>query len=214
MARRLPAVAAPFLLLALAAGRLPADPAVPPLRARVEYVYDGDSFRLDGGREVRLTGIDAPEREDPWSDEARDTLRRRIGGVEILLVLTEEGTDGHGRLLAFAHSVPPPGEAAAPDPAASLNVWMVREGHARAYFVAPRPEGREPLLAAQAEARAARRGLWAHEPPADETHYIGSARRFHRPACPHARSIRDPRRFGTRDDCYDAGLSPCRGCKP
>jgi micrococcal nuclease len=35
--------------------------AAPPDRARVGYVIDGDTFRLESGERIRIAGIDAPE---------------------------------------------------------------------------------------------------------------------------------------------------------
>jgi endonuclease YncB( thermonuclease family) len=69
----------------------------------VRRVIDGDSLIvvLDGlgEEEIRLQGIDAPERDQPWGDEAADLLRERIQGRRVIVTHVGE-RDRHGRLLA------------------------------------------------------------------------------------------------------------------
>jgi endonuclease YncB( thermonuclease family) len=52
--------------------------------ARVERIADGDSFtvRVESGKifEVRINGIDAPERRQPFGPSARTSLHRLIAG--------------------------------------------------------------------------------------------------------------------------------------
>ena len=48
---RLPAGCAALLLIA----------AAPPEQGRVDYVIDGDTFRLESGERIRIAGIDTPE---------------------------------------------------------------------------------------------------------------------------------------------------------
>ncbi|MFA7664652.1 MAG: thermonuclease family protein [Burkholderiaceae bacterium] len=70
--------------------------------ARSIGVDDGDSFsvrRQDGSRlRIRIAGIDAPERSQPWSDVARRQLRALLDGQP--LWLTPIKTDPWGRLVA------------------------------------------------------------------------------------------------------------------
>ncbi|MDJ1159797.1 thermonuclease family protein [Chelatococcus sp. SYSU_G07232] len=116
---------------------------------------DGDSLRL-GGRELRLDGIDAPELHQLCEREghpyecgrlARRVLAERLarGSVSCDVV----GDDRYGRGLARC-------KAEGKD----LNAALVREGIALAYGAYANEE---------AEARSARRGLWAgsFERPAD-----------------------------------------------
>ena len=69
----------------------------------VTYVVDGDSIRvrpLQGGKpvSVRLDGIDAPEICQSGGDAARDALRRRVLGRQV--VIEGKSRDDYGRLLA------------------------------------------------------------------------------------------------------------------
>lgn len=72
--------------------------------ARVVTVLDGDSVRVvvDGvTTEVRLLGINAPEIDECWADEARGVLQNL---VEQEITFVEEGEDQFGRTLAHFYS--------------------------------------------------------------------------------------------------------------
>ena len=75
-------------------------------RAVVEGVLDGDSLRviLNGGsEEVRLRGINAPERDECFAEEARSALTNLVAGVEVAMLAGEEDRDGNGRLLRYVY---------------------------------------------------------------------------------------------------------------
>jgi endonuclease YncB( thermonuclease family) len=135
---------------ALAAGSARAD-----FTGRVVGVADGDTLTvLDGTRQVRvrLWGIDAPERGQPWSSRSRDALAARAMHRDALVAT--RGTDGYGRTLARV----------AVD-GVDLGEAQVRDGMAWVYR---RYTKDRPMIAIEDEARAARRGLWSlpdPEPP-------------------------------------------------
>ena len=120
--------------------------------ARVVAVKDGDSIevvREVGEREevleIRLSGIDAPERGQPWAKQAREALGRRVSGKTVRINAVT--TDRYGRTV---------GEVYADD--VCVGCELLREGHAWVY----RRYTTDPvLLGLEAEARAARRGLWS-----------------------------------------------------
>lgn len=115
---------------------------------RVEVVHDGDTVTCldESGRrqKVRLTGIDAPELDQPHGRASRDALRGKIGSV---VRVEEQGRDQHGRLL---------GKLFVGD--RDINLEMVADGHAWAFAGFSR-DG--PLDEAQDAAQKARKGLWA-----------------------------------------------------
>ena len=123
------------------------------VEVKVVSVHDGDTLRaLDPGkveRRVRLLGIDAPELGQPHGRVARDRLREQVLGQSVLLEVA--GRDRFGRDLA---TVVADGE--------SINRQLVAEGLAWHYVRSSDDPG---LAAAQAEAQAARRGLWADAAP-------------------------------------------------
>jgi micrococcal nuclease len=116
---------------------------------RLETVIDGDSVRvvLDGvSRQIRLLGINAPERDECWADEARIALAGMTEGR--LLTVVEAGTDQYGRLLAYLY-----------DGGTNLNVEQVASGNAIA--VATRHDLLPEFLAAEDDAARLGRGWWS-----------------------------------------------------
>lgn len=120
---------------------------------RVDVVHDGDTITcIDAAgqpQKIRLKGIDAPEYDQPHGRESRQALATKLadGSVQV------EGAarDQHGRLLGTLWL----GDR-------DLNRELVAEGHAWVFGgFAPDPD----LLAAESEARKARRGLWAAPHP-------------------------------------------------
>ena len=158
--RRLACALASIVLLAACGPRLPeAEPADTPGRPRLDGVADGDSFWLRGaGGErvaVRVAGIDAPEKDQPHADEARDALTRLLAAPG--LVVEPFKTDPYGRQVARVR-------AGGQDVALA----MVRAGlawHFVRYAADQTAAEREQYARAEREARAARRGLWADPHP-------------------------------------------------
>lgn len=147
------------------------------LSGRVLWVDDGDSLELrdDWGRRfrVRLRGIDAPERSQPYANVSRRNLSRLARGRPVTIAY--DGVDKYGRLLAWVYI----------DQGVSVNLLQVQAGFAWHYVFPGRPWTADDDLLAQAEqeARAARRGLWAQPQPL--------------PPWQHRRAHRDgPRRAG------------------
>ncbi len=139
------------LLLALA-GEASAE-GTPPWSAEVLKVLDGDSLIVRRGRkpvEIRLYGIDCPERSQPYADQARD-FTARLAGQWVKIDSTD--VDRHGRVVARVWG---------PDKK-ELNLELIRAGLAWWYA---RYAPRETAYAeAQEAARKAKRGLWADQDP-------------------------------------------------
>jgi micrococcal nuclease len=73
------------------------------LKNTVSFVYDGDSFMLADGTQVRLMAVDTPERDEPFHQEAREFARRALELKSVELRRCEKRpTDQHGRVLAHA----------------------------------------------------------------------------------------------------------------
>lgn len=120
---------------------------------RVEAVNDGDTVTcIDAaGKQVRirLVRIDAPELDQPMGREARAALATKLGGGVVRV--EGESRDQHGRLL---------GTLLVGD--RDVNREMVAEGWAWAFTGFAEDDD---LVAAEAEARRARRGLWSDPQP-------------------------------------------------
>lgn len=130
------------------------DPRVPggPVSG-VARIIDGDSLEVAGTR-VRIFGIDAPEARQQCRDakgesyacgrEAARALDRLIGGRTVTCKPVTH--DQYDREIATCEVV-----------GRDLGDAMVRAGHARDYT----RHSRGRYAAAEQEARAARRGIWA-----------------------------------------------------
>jgi endonuclease YncB( thermonuclease family) len=122
------------------------------LAGRVVAVHDGDTLTvLAGTREVRvrMAGIDAPERGQPYANAARRALAARVAGREVTVDL--RGRDSYGRALGVLRV----GDD-------DVNSAQVRDGWA---WVFRRFAHDASLLALEDDARRERRGLWRDAHP-------------------------------------------------
>ncbi|OGG12630.1 hypothetical protein A2875_05465 [Candidatus Gottesmanbacteria bacterium RIFCSPHIGHO2_01_FULL_46_14] len=107
----IPAVLIPGILLAVALGWNPRELAkvndfhkiqtLFPKNGTVREVHDGDTVVLQNGAEVRLVGIDAPERGDDKFSEAKKYLSELVSNKNIYLEYDRYQDDGFGRILAW-----------------------------------------------------------------------------------------------------------------
>ncbi len=116
----------------------------------VTHVFDGDSFEASReGQliEIRLFGVDCPEKDQPFADEARRHTSDMILGKTIRVDRVD--TDRYGRTVADVYTAD----------GAHLNAALLEAGYAWWYErYAPDRRAFEDLEAA---AREAKRGLWA-----------------------------------------------------
>lgn len=133
-----------------------ADGSVPSSQTthRVARVVDGDTLVLRGGARVRLLQVDAPEAGRECYAGAATRELARLAGPGTVVVLEPDArldeSDRYGRLLRYVRVG-----------AVNVNVELVRRGAATPYFYGgDRGRYAPRLLAAAAEARAARRGMW------------------------------------------------------
>lgn len=120
--------------------------------ATVTRIFDGDSFLVrpaKGGREidVRLGDIDAPEKTQPYGDQARAALRDLIGNRKVRVVVVE--TDQYGRKVVRVYRLPD-----------QLDVThaLVHDGHVWVWRKYARDRS---LFALEDAARAAHLGMWS-----------------------------------------------------
>jgi endonuclease YncB( thermonuclease family) len=122
-------------------------------------VQDGDSFRIivrDGTpMHIRIAGIDAPERGQPFADESRAALRTLLARRSLhIRVLT---TDRFGRLVADVDN----GER-------DVGLAQVHAGlawHFKRFAPTQPPPRRISFAYAEQQARQLRLGLWQQATP-------------------------------------------------
>lgn len=125
----------------------------------VEHVYDGDSFRLhtSDGRElgVRIAGIDAPERTQPFANVSRRALREAIDDREVRVAAIK--VDPYGRVVGRVFVA-----------GRDVGLEQLDRGlawHFVRYDADLPPADRERYANAQRQAQARRAGLWKQNDP-------------------------------------------------
>jgi len=125
---------------------------LPVLSAEITYFYDGDTVKVkDAGREykLRLTDIDAPERNQAYGLKSRRALMQFCKNVEIKVYIS--GQDKYQRSLGKLHCKKQ-----------DASEFMVKHGHA--WF--NRRFSMDYILALlEDEARKNKLGLWSAEKP-------------------------------------------------
>ena len=120
------------------------------LNGRVVGVHDGDTLTLltgDNSRvKIRLAGIDAPEKKQPYGQKAKQALSDLVFGHDVAVRV--ETTDRYGRTIGYVRYS-----------GLDINRTLLEGGHVWAYrrYL---PTG-SPLLAVEQQARNRRVGLWA-----------------------------------------------------
>lgn len=110
---------------------------------------DGESFRLKDARIVRCLGLASPNKDESGAAAATTALNALVSNRELRMEPGRPDKDTNGHVLAYVF-----------DGRILVNEELVRQGWAHVC----RPVSakyRQRLLAAQEEARAAGRGIWA-----------------------------------------------------
>ena len=67
----------------------------------VSKVVDGDTVELSDGRRVRYIGLNTPERDQPYYQEATEANRQLVEGRQVRLEFDQDTFDQYGRTLAY-----------------------------------------------------------------------------------------------------------------
>jgi len=132
------------------------DQAPPPktgekIEGKVVRVVDGDTLVLLADKtqyKIRLDGIDAPEKDQPFGNQSKKALSDKVYGKTVRML--SRGQDKYGRTLGIIYAD------------GCVNTAMVREGWAWHY---KEYSDNKTLAKAEEEARAAKAGLWADAHP-------------------------------------------------
>ena len=193
------------------------------LEVHVVAVLDGDSLRVRDSNglehEVRIAGIDAPEREQPYSGQARQNLK--------LLTLDRDARieaqpkrDRHGRLVAKVWVISPDAPCSTPECPKTLDAGhaQIAAGlawHYKRYEKEQSPQDRGAYSFDEDEARVRRRGLWSDPNPVPpeqwrqglENGLVKKSRAgiCHTPEMASYGSVRVFTSFATLDECLASG---------
>lgn len=152
-------------VLVVACSRQAPRPAGGAAADEVTDVQDGDSFsvRTEDGRRlrIRVSGIDAPERRQPWSDASRRHLADLLRAGRVRIDPIKQ--DRFGRTVARVRVTDPDGGGER-----DVGLEQIRAGlawHFARYASDQGAEEARRYARAEREARAQRVGLWQEASP-------------------------------------------------
>ena len=152
------------------------------LHGRVVGISDGDTLTvLDAARvthRIRLNGIDAPEKGQPWGARARERLSALVFGKPVVVIWNKH--DRYRRVVGSVH-VAAAGACAAPACPQSHDVGLalIESGlawHYKRYQNEQSAEDRTRYARAEDTARSRRVGLWQDANPVAPWDYRGQQR--------------------------------------
>lgn len=124
------------------------------VRATVTHVFDGDTIEVDlGGRTYRLRyiGVDTPERDEPFYQEALEFNRDLVEDQTVILVQDVSETDRYGRLLRYVYL----------EDGTFVNGELMLNGMARLVTFPPDVAQTDYLRELQRQAQEASAGMWS-----------------------------------------------------
>jgi endonuclease YncB( thermonuclease family) len=149
---------------------LPALAASETLSGRVVRVVDGDTvYVLDAAKtqhKVRLGGIDAPERGQPFGKRSKERMAELVVGKEVEVVWYKE--DRWGRLIGTVWVASPDCRRDPCPKTLDAGLALITSGlawHFKRYADEQPEEERERYAFAEEEARARKAGLWRDPNP-------------------------------------------------
>lgn len=217
-----------FLLFALAVSALAQSSE---LRGKVVSVADGDTITIltpdRQQHKIRFNGIDAPESSQDFGQVSKKNLAGLVFGKDVVVLWSKR--DKYGRIIGTVMLGP-----------VNVNLEQLKAGLAWYYrqYAGDVPAGnRAAYERAEAEARAAKRGLWAQPNPVppwafrhgDESSstpapsgqsasgkIIGNRNSmvYHLPSCPDYSKTAEKNRvyFGSAEEAEKAGYRKARNC--
>lgn len=112
-------------------------------------VLDGDSVQASNGETIRYIGVNAPEKGEPFFEEASRLNKNLALGKKAVLELDVDKTDRYGRTLAYVFVSDK-----------LLNLEMVKNGLAVTQTIQPNVKYQDEIVGAQRTARENCLGLW------------------------------------------------------
>lgn len=121
----------------------------PDIEYKVIEVIDGDTLVLSNNEHVRLIGINTPESERYYYEEAKEVLKLLVLNKNVRLEKDVDDRDTYGRLLRYVYV----GNF-------FVNLEMVKKGFANVFTFPPNIKYTERFIEAEREARTNEIGLW------------------------------------------------------
>lgn len=192
------------------------------LDVRVTQVTDGDTIKaIDSNRlehEIRLAGIDAPEKDQAFGARSRQNLARLVAGKDVRIEWMQK--DRYGRLLAIVW-LPALESCERPmcvDGRVDVNLTQLVDGFAWHYKEYEQEQSRSDRLiysSAEQSARVSETGLWRDADPTPPWNFrkglkdgpVKKSRNdiCHAPGMSSYGSVKKFESFATVDECVGSG---------
>ncbi|MDO8635510.1 MAG: thermonuclease family protein [Dehalococcoidia bacterium] len=117
---------------------------------QVIRVIDGDTIVVEGNVRVRYIGMNAPEMDEPFGEEAKEANQDLVQGKRVKMEKDVSNTDRYNRWLRYVYV-----------DSLMVNGEIVRLGLARAQGYPPDIKHQAYLNRLEREASQAGRGIWA-----------------------------------------------------
>ncbi|OGF66854.1 MAG: hypothetical protein A2Y62_21855 [Candidatus Fischerbacteria bacterium RBG_13_37_8] len=177
-------------------------------KSYVIKIIDGDTIKLKGNKTVRYLGINTPERDEYYYNEAKSFNKKMVEGKQVTLRFDAVKYDDYNRILAYVYT--PDGKC--------VNIEMLKNGYA---FMYPHPFETllfNKMLEAQRSAVNNQAGIFKRILKDTCSSYKGSKKgfRFHRPECQWGKNIHKKNlvTFHAKKEAFLEGFAPCRRCNP
>lgn len=180
----------------------------------VTSVIDGDTIKVkpigcknDVEEKIRLVGIDCPEKDEAFYQEAKDLVEKSCLNQTAILTYNDNHSnrDKYERLLASVWVLNDD------DKYMNLNEVLVHLGLAIVYKPS-KHHNKHTLIALQQSAMKQRKGLWKTFKD-EHVHFNEGTKRyaFHKKDCSYLKANKN---VALGSECLEQGMSPCRRCKP
>ncbi|MDD5416997.1 MAG: thermonuclease family protein [Candidatus Aenigmarchaeota archaeon] len=115
----------------------------------VSKVIDGDTIVLSNGEHVRLLGINAPEKDEYYYNEATERLTELVAYKQVRLESDKTNRDTYGRLLRYVYVNDK-----------MVNSKLLEEGCARLYIFESDKKYEKSFIYAENYAKNQNLGIW------------------------------------------------------
>ncbi|MBU2632714.1 thermonuclease family protein, partial [Patescibacteria group bacterium] len=122
---------------------------ITPFDLEILEVIDGDTVVLQSGEKIRLLGINTPEKDEPFSNEATQKTKELVLNKKIRMELDIEQKDRYGRTLAYVFTE-----------AFFVNEELVKAGYAVSQTIPPNVKYQDKILNAERSSRSNCLGMW------------------------------------------------------
>lgn len=119
----------------------------------VSKVIDGDTIDLKNNMRLRLIGINTPEKDMYFFEEAKAFMEIMVLGKQVKLEKDVTDKDMYGRYLRYVYL-----------PDIFVNLEMIKSGFANAYTYPPDVKYTDKFIKAERNARLNEAGLWQKSP--------------------------------------------------